>query len=356
MCYEYTAVACVRSAARARVLPTDAASTCIKQTSAFSRAMLKLCTWACYAKPIPWLATIPAVEQTLPAACTVMDKLFPLGSAKEFQLERNMNRRSWRPQTQDGDDPTRFYPSTNEIRRDLYTVRPPDESPYNGYEPFNATEKQRVEATYVSWAQKTAHIIHKLVRTRLDGHPPRLVVEVGSFIGSGAIHVWGKLASQQSASREERMSVICVDTWQGALLMKLGSLGSIFKMKKGAPTIQELFMRRVLTNGLQDTIFPLAHPGIGGAKLLYLLGYRVDVVYVDSAHEMGETLIELHLYYQLLRPGGLMMGDDLLWIAVQHDLDTFCACHNVTAERFGTNQWLVKKPLRSNTATDSNSK
>merc|ERR1712146_326847 len=99
------------------------------------------------------------------------------------------------------------------------------------------------------------------------------------------------------------------------------------------------FMRRVSTHELHDTIFPLPMPSLVAAKMLYMLGYRIDVVYLDSAHEMGETLIELHLFYQLLRPGGMMLGDDCDWVAVASSLRLFEQCDHVQVVRFGHNQW-----------------
>jgi hypothetical protein len=34
------------------------------------------------------------------------------------------------------------------------------------------------------------------------------------------------------------------------------------------------------------------------------------LIYLDSAHEQGETLIELALYWNILQPGGVLFGDD----------------------------------------------
>ena len=108
-------------------------------------------------------------------------------------------------------------------------------------------------------------------------------------------------------------------------------------------------------SGEPETAEPLEHceddgDAGCGAKLLYLLGYRIDVVYVDSAHEIGETLIELFMYWQLLRPGGVLTGDDWLeFPAVKHDVSLFALCVNQSlhllkdddSER--TNTWMLVK-------------
>merc|ERR1719473_1107157 len=95
---------------------------------------------------------------------------------------------------------------------------------------------------------------------------------------------------------------------------------STMGLQHGFPTLGLLFMRRMVALGVSKTGLPLSLPSIVGARLMYLLGYEVDVVYVDSAHERGETAVELTLYWQLLKPGGVMLGDDYdMFPAVKHD-------------------------------------
>ena len=45
------------------------------------------------------------------------------------------------------------------------------------------------------------------------------------------------------------------------------------------------------------------------------LRLAADVIYLDSAHEKQETFHELVAYWPIVRPGGLLMGDDLNWFA-----------------------------------------
>ena len=82
------------------------------------------------------------------------------------------------------------------------------------------------------------------------------------------------------------------------------------------------------------------------ARLVAVTNWRVDVAYIDSAHEQGETLVELHMYWNLLREGGALLGDDYeLFPAVRHDVDAFARCKNVTVERWGmAHLWLIFKP------------
>ena len=105
-------------------------------------------------------------------------------------------------------------------------------------------------------------------------------------------------------------------------------------------------MRRVASEGLTEVLHPLPISAQAGARLLYLLGYRVDVVYLDTAHERGETLAEAHLYFQLLRPGGLLIGDDIdtQFEAVNQDIRIFAKCQNATLAKLGDGfHWFIRK-------------
>merc|ERR1712224_1155753 len=50
-----------------------------------------------------------------------------------------------------------------------------------------------------------------------------------------------------------------------------------------------------------------------------------EFIYLDSAHEKGETLLEIIQAFQLLAVDGVLVGDDLDWPAVESDLRAFLA-------------------------------
>ena len=58
-----------------------------------------------------------------------------------------------------------------------------------------------------------------------------------------------------------------------------------------------------------------------------------DFLYLDSAHLKGETLLEITEAYRLMRPGGVLLGDDLDWPAVESDLSEFLKAQKIR-------QWL----------------
>ena len=103
------------------------------------------------------------------------------------------------------------------------------------------------------------------------------------------------------------------------------------------------------TNNPHKTqIVPVPLTSIVAARALHELEYIIDLIYVDSAHEKGETYAELVLFYDLLRKGGLICGDDYLWWeAVRHDVDLFRKGVSLPLLRPETptnDQWCIQKP------------
>ena len=55
---------------------------------------------------------------------------------------------------------------------------------------------------------------------------------------------------------------------------------------------------------------------------------------------------QLHLYWSLLRPGGVLLGDDIdVSDAVRHDVRQFAACHNLSIQLFAPNEYLIQKKV-----------
>ena len=273
------------------------------------------------------LASKDYVHSTTPV-CEALNKLFTLTSTYESQLAKIMKKRLWNPKSPTGDDATRFYPSIAHLQAEFG-------KPYRGATSFGQQIEKSMENVYRSSAQVSSGQIRLTVQ-RLIG-APRSILEVGSFIGSGIVYTWAPLVQDGT--------VISLDTWDGALVMKLHSHDHITKLS--GRSLYETFLSRMVTRNLTNAVFPMRMSSLVGARLLYYLGYKFDLIYVDSAHEIGETLIELKLFYDLLRPGGMMMGDDYDWLAVKHDIALFGECTGTTIHKIpNTVQWYVHKSPR----------
>ena len=206
------------------------------------------------------------------------------------------------------------------------------ESPYDHY---------KVPSDIIPTPQGDPHIGGKTIRMLVEmlGYVPRFGVEVGSFLGASATLLGNVM-------KESGSVLLCVDTWCGDINMWLmDDFVGFMNKPHGNPQLFDKFMLNMINNKLTNTVIPLRVSSIVAARMLRVLKYEIDFVYVDAAHEAGETFMELMLYHDLLKKGGVLFGDDYHYFpAVKYDVDLFCKVHKYTLTFTGDGDtWMIKK-------------
>eukprot|EP00928_Gymnodinium_smaydae_P000047 TRINITY_DN1001_c1_g4_i1.p1 TRINITY_DN1001_c1_g4~~TRINITY_DN1001_c1_g4_i1.p1 ORF type:complete len:371 (+),score=74.91 TRINITY_DN1001_c1_g4_i1:119-1231(+) len=176
----------------------------------------------------------------------------------------------------------------------------------------------------------------------------KFVVEVGSMHGGSAI----RMATELDKHGLKDVPLLCIDPWTGDLNMWLNRVvWEHLGVRNGRPTTYDQFMvnvRHAITDRKMSPhhIMPFPVTSIVGARWLQATGFTPQLIYLDSAHEIDETYYEVALYYNLLEPGGILMGDDYGWQAVRLDVDRFVADLHLELHMFGVAEnWYVQKPL-----------
>lgn len=136
---------------------------------------------------------------------------------------------------------------------------------------------------------------------------PSLVIEIGTWKGASVIHM-AKLAEAEKLDTR----FICVDTWLGSndTLWVDPDYRRSLQLRGGYPSMFRQFIANIQHAGVQDRIYPLPMTSSAAFYLLKRLAVRPDAIYVDAGHEEDEVYLDLKLYFDLLRPGGVMFGDD----------------------------------------------
>ena len=171
---------------------------------------------------------------------------------------------------------------------------------------------------------------------------PKLIIEVGTWKGGSAIEMAGHLDRLDLADS----SILCVDTWLGALEMwgdqedadRFGSLN----LKHGYPQLYYQFLANVCHHGAQSRIIPFPLPSVTAAQWLSLRGVRADLIYVDGSHEEEDVHADLVDYWDLLSPGGVIFGDDYCWTGVKMAVDRFTSENRLKLEHLD-DKWLLAK-------------
>src|SRR5208283_2098617 len=94
--------------------------------------------------------------------------------------------------------------------------------------------------------------------------------------------------------------------------------------------------------------------GVGLLRLLFeqkRITSLPEVIYLDSAHEPGETFLEVQTCWNLLPVGGVLTGDDWDWEAVRTDVSRFARSIGKKVTLHDDRQWSLLKDseLFSNT-------
>ncbi len=145
---------------------------------------------------------------------------------------------------------------------------------------------------------------------------PRRIIEVGTWKGGSAIHM--ALVAKKLGLAPE---IVCVDTWLGAVEFwtdqKDPERYLALQCRNGYPTIYYQFVANVIHQKCEDLITPFPQTATIAALWFRRYGIKADLIYIDGSHEEEDVYADLVSYWDLLRPGGILVGDDWGWDGVR---------------------------------------
>lgn len=128
---------------------------------------------------------------------------------------------------------------------------------------------------------------------------PKIIVEVGCWLGSSTRYLASQVAPHGGV-------VYAIDTW-------LGSDEQAHQKNPRLKKLYHLFLSNVRHAGLTQTIVPIRMASQEAAKALNV---TADLIYVDASHKEEDVYQDILAWYQHLRPGGIICGDDWTWPSV----------------------------------------
>ncbi len=150
---------------------------------------------------------------------------------------------------------------------------------------------------------------HPIFEQIIGQMKPKTIVEVGTWKGASAITMAKALRNTGSDGE-----LICVDTWLGAPEFWMDKTDPSrylsLKLKNGYPQVYYTFLNNVIAEGLQDFITPFPATSFVAQRWFVQNNLTADLIYVDAAHEYQEVIADIAGWFKVLRPGGVMIGDD----------------------------------------------
>lgn len=170
---------------------------------------------------------------------------------------------------------------------------------------------------------------------------PRRVIEVGTWKGGSALTM-----ARELRARNLDAEILCVDTWLGALEMWLdlddSSRHGSLDLRHGFPNLYYRFLANVVRAGEQGRITPFPVPSLTAAQWCGLRGVRADLIYIDASHEEDDVYQDLVAWWEVVRAGGVLFGDDWTWDGVRLAVQRFAAEENLTVHHCH-DKWLIRK-------------
>jgi cephalosporin hydroxylase len=171
---------------------------------------------------------------------------------------------------------------------------------------------------------------------------PRIVIDVGVWKGRSVVYLVHMMARQDIAG-----VVIAVDTFLGSPehwnRERPDRIFESLRLRHGMPGLYWQFLSNIVQAGVASRVVPLPQTSENAAVILKKAGIRADLIHIDAAHEYEPVLRDARLYWELLAPGGILVGDDYSWEGVARAAQEFAAEVGQPLE-VDTPKWILRKP------------
>ena len=195
---------------------------------------------------------------------------------------------------------------------------------YSGNNPFDSAANKYIDTGY-----RHSFVMPEFIEAVLATIQPAFWLEIGSMVGGSAVKTAQAADKLSIATEIVCLDPFCADVAAWAEETRPVNQWRCLKLENGRPTIYERFLANVSASGYSERILPIPVTSAVGIKLLQRLfdERRISglpsVIFLDSAHEQGETLLEISSAWSILPKGGILIGDDWNWEAVSHDVISF---------------------------------
>jgi len=160
----------------------------------------------------------------------------------------------------------------------------------------------------------------------------KVIIEVGSWLGLSTRHL--------AKTIPEDGVVYAVDHWQGSP----NEDNSPFDI----PNLYRQFLSNVIHENLTHKIIPVRMASLQASQTLKV---QPDLIYLDGTHDFNNVMLDLILWYPLVKDHGIMCGDDYFWGddpsrgggPVKRAVDTFARENNLTVRHDGKWMWYLER-------------
>ena len=158
-------------------------------------------------------------------------------------------------------------------------------------------------------------------------------IDVGVWMGQSSITM-AKLLKQQGKGG----ILISVDPWCGSVEhWRNGGAGwnGMLLRDRSVPMIYERYRSNVIREQVEPFVLPFPVGGHVASQIFTNIKLSADIVHLDGSHEYEDVVIDLRDWWPIVRPGGILYGDDYAWNGVAKAVEEFRVLHNAKVTIYG---------------------
>ena len=218
-----------------------------------------------------------------------------------------------------------------QLDEQVYKRRSNDSKFHNIYDGFDHTK-------YESNAKCGGGFRQQFWTELFEEIKPSLIIELGAYLGFTSI-----LMSSLCKKYHEDFRIFSVDTWTTCW-----HYNDVLNLKNGYPTTYYQYIANLHHTGFEKNVYPIPLPTSVAfnnpiKESLDNLNLQVDLIYVDAGHDFFSVYSDCANYYHLLKPGGVMIGDDFTGSpGVAQAVEEFCDVYDLTFTHDDIN-WRIDK-------------
>ncbi|GAB2271862.1 hypothetical protein Dimus_006692 [Dionaea muscipula] len=171
---------------------------------------------------------------------------------------------------------------------------------------------------------------------------PRIVIEVGTFLGASAIHM-AEVARRVGLGATQ---ILCLDDFRGWPGFREHRFLRGIPMVSGDALLLYQFLQNVVQNGstAAGSILPVPFSTGSGLEAMCEWGVFGDLIEIDAGHDFHSAWSDINRAYKILSPGGAMFGHDYFTAAdnqgVRRAVDLFARVKGLKV-RVDGQHWVI---------------
>ncbi|KAK2353492.1 hypothetical protein P8452_74075 [Trifolium repens] len=209
-----------------------------------------------------------------------------------------------------------------------------ESSPFLNFPPPHTAAILRLNKKVKGWGSHGA-VFENLIRKV----KPKIIVEVGTFLGASAIHMAG--LTQQLGLKTQ---ILCIDDFRGWAGFRDKFRNTDIPMLHGDVLLYYQFLQNVVTFNKTDSILGLPFSSSSALIALCEWGVWADLVEIDAGHDFLSAWLDINRGIRILRPGGVIFGHDYFIEAdnkgVRRAVDLFAKIHGFKVNIDGQH-WVI---------------